>query len=61
MIRADMIPHEAMNALLRALQLRKGGREALAAAINAWPQLWVHPYTKNIILPLPMDDTNDQA
>ena len=37
MLKADQIPDEAMNALLRALQLRKGGREAIAAALSAWP------------------------
>lgn len=39
MLKADQIPDEAMNALLRALLIRKSGKEALAAALNAWPGL----------------------
>ena len=72
MIKPDMIPDEAMNALLRALQLRKGGREALAAALNAW-QTPKHKaivgsaidevggFFPAIILPLPQENTNAEA
>ena len=38
MLKPEQVPDEAMNALLMALRLRKGGKEAIAAAINAWPE-----------------------
>ena len=36
-IKPEQVPDAAMNALLLALRLRKGGKEAIAAALNAWP------------------------
>lgn len=65
MIRADQIPDEAMNALLRALQLRKGGREAFAAALNAWPGVYPVNYGGDeppfLVLPLPKENANAEV
>lgn len=36
-IKPEQVPHSAMNALLLALRRREGGKEAIAAALNAWP------------------------
>lgn len=36
-------------------------KDIIAAAINAWPGLWMHPYTKNLTLPMPQEDTNAEG
>ena len=65
MLKADQIPDEAMNALLRALQLRKGGREALAAALNAWPNATTTSWFENSVrkavlnIPLPQEVSDE--
>lgn len=38
MLKPEQVPHAAMNALLLALRQRRGGKEAIAAALNAWPE-----------------------
>ena len=53
-----------MNALLLALRTRKSGREALAAALNAWPgiRMMVDLDTGDdsaLKLPLPKESSDD--
>lgn len=57
MIKPEHVPDEATNALLMALRLRKGGKEAIAAAINAWPGMECRPTfgPSRVILPLSQD------
>ena len=74
MIKPEQIPHSAMNALLLALRQRRGGKEAIAAALSAWPGMklenlcgWVMdgpdlPYVEeaaSLILPLPTQENGD--
>jgi len=59
MLKASQVPIEVRNAISAA---RKGGAssaEIATAAINAWPGLWMHPYTKNLTLPMPQE-TRDE-
>ena len=67
MIKPDMIPTECFVAYQRAFKRGGGVGDAIAAALNAWPggqesgmtygKIKTHIY----ILPLPMENTNDQA
>lgn len=55
MIKPEQVPDEAMNALLMALRIRKGGKDAIAAAINAWPGMEIEMVGESddfLILPL---------
>lgn len=65
MINPEVVPHAAMNALLLALRQRRGGKEAIAAAMNAWPGMHHYEpnaepyYGKHLILPLPPQEKRD--
>lgn len=74
MIRADQIPPEVVEAAARECELfifdlpsEEGIRLALAAALSAWPGMWVEQLyplpvdTQGIILPLPQENTNAEA
>ena len=39
--------------------LREVATAALRAGIAAWPGLWMHPYTKNLTLPLPQEPRDE--
>lgn len=58
-IKPEQVPHSAMNALLLALRRREGGKEAIAAALNAWPGMHMEdesaPWVPRLILPLPTE------
>lgn len=56
MIKPEQVPDEVLNALLMSLRLRKGGKEAIAAALNAWPRMEIEMVGEAddfVILPLP--------
>ncbi len=65
MIKPDQIPDEvveALHSLFAWIGNSDGAREAIAAALNAWPQMhvgapWVIgvPNAPSIILPLPQE------
>ena len=65
----DAVWHTAMSTYHKAIKKRPGSawQEAIAAAINAWPdlrieRLWALPVpTDGIILPLPQEKTNADA
>lgn len=67
MIKPEQVPHSAMNALLLALRRREGGKEAIAAALNAWPGMtMLGPHSSGhgrsepaLILPLPTEASDD--
>ena len=62
MIKAEQIPDEVWSAFHEAV-LRYGYKpQAIAAAINAWPGMeieMVFVEEDYLILPLPMENTND--
>lgn len=63
-IKPEQVPHSAMNALLLALRRREGGKEAIAAALNAWPGMhgvWYdeHSVAHGFILALPKENSDD--
>ena len=66
MIKPEQVPIEAMNALLHALRLRKGGKEAIAAALNAWEGAMFSNFPEDdkvrveLILPLPPQENSDE-
>lgn len=70
MIRPDQIPedvwHTAMSTYHKAIRKRPGTawQEAIAAALNAWPQMHLHEWQRpwlggmsgtDIILPMPQE------
>ena len=64
MIRADMIPDEAWEAAMKT-DPRDGLRAAIAAAINAWPDM-VEQFFPNsplrppgVFLPLPQENRDE--
>ena len=69
MIRPDQIPDEVVEAFDRVfLEERKSGwtldttyRHAIAAALNAWPNVWTSESVGNgsLILPLPKEGADD--
>ena len=66
MIKPEQVPPEAMNALLQALRQRRGGREAIAAALNAWPGMHILTYShlgeSDVVrLPLTQEKTDDNS
>ena len=60
MLKPEQVPKECREAFYQAYW-RSGlpSHAALAAAINAWPGLWMHPYTKNFTLPMPQEPRDD--
>lgn len=67
MIRPDQIPDEVVEVVARLYEQKWGlkdhwlARDAIAAAINAWPDVEMRPTfnPSRIILPLTKDNTND--
>lgn len=62
MLKPEQIPHEAMKAFYEQMAITINPREAVAAALNAWPG-WEGSWTgdgdtlrRTIILPLPTQD-----
>lgn len=59
MLKAEQVPDEVAKAVMHCFHTRNAAKSAIAAAINAWPGLWMHPYTKNFTLPMPQE-TRDE-
>lgn len=72
MIKPDMIPDEVVDHVWKRCECvrRFDAREAIAAAINAWPQMHLHEWQRpwlggmsgtDIILPVPKENTNAET
>ena len=58
--RDEEAPLHEQSELYQALT-RAYATAALRAGIAAWPGLWMHPYTKNLTLPMPQENTNAEG
>ena len=68
MLKPNQVPYEVKLRLRAVLQDGECDEAvAIAAAINAWPGRWTDTLDeaagvrRTLILPLPMENTNDQA
>jgi hypothetical protein len=60
MIKPDMIPKECFVAYQRAFKRGGGVGDAIAAALNAWPGVFLYPMNKTrLILPLPQESRDE--
>lgn len=62
MLKADMIPPDAMYAAWKAMNAGMTLNDALAAALNAWPGMEIEMVFVEegyLILPLTQENTND--
>ena len=66
MLKPEQVPDVSLKEFRKALFSDKGGRAAIAAAINAWPMASPYEYyvgpdgkpSPSIILPLPQEETD---
>lgn len=62
MIKPEHIPDEAVEKALEIYGDYKSMRSSIAAAINAWPDMWhvkTPYYDQRLILPLPQEKNDD--
>ena len=65
MIKPEHVPDEAVKAVMHCFHTRNAAKSAIAAAINAWPdlrieRLWALPVpTDGVILPLPKEGRDE--
>jgi len=60
MIKAEQIPPESLGEMVRTLSDTGSYAKALAAAINAWPGMYMKAYTEwtEVRLPLTQENNN---
>ena len=60
MICADQIPDEVADAIRHCFHTRGAAKAEIAAALAAWPGVFLYPMNKTrLVLPLPQEKTDD--